>query len=285
MAFLLAVDGGGTGCRAVLTDRSGRVLARGQGGPANIASDPGRAAQNLLDLARGVLAEVVGEGQVTREMGRLSAVMGLAGANLAASVAELRAALPMARLRVESDATIALKGALRDQDGIVAAIGTGSVFIRQLGGAVHRIGGRGFVLGDEGSGAWLGRALLAQTLRASDGFAPLTPLMREVLAELGGVEGVIGFGFAASPADFARFARRLPASQDPAALALLATAAQDIDQSIALLQPDPALPVVLVGGIGESLAPRLAARWQIRPALGSALDGALWLALQEDAPA
>lgn len=285
MAFLLAVDGGGTGCRAVLADRSGRVLARGQGGPANIASDPARAAQNLRDLAAGVLAEVVGAGAVAREMGRVRAVMGLAGANLAASVAELRAALPMAGLRVETDAMIALKGALREGDGIVAAIGTGSVFIRQQGGVVQRIGGRGFVLGDEGSGAWLGRALLARALRAADGFTPLTALLAEVLRELGGVEGVIRFGFTASPADFAAFSPRLLSAPDPAAQALLAAAVADITESIALLQPDPPLPVVFLGGIGESLALRLAGRWQIRPALGSALDGALWLALQEAGPA
>lgn len=285
MAFLLAVDGGGTGCRAVLADRQGTVLARGEGGPANIASDPRQAAQNLRDLARAVLAQVVGAAEVEHELSRLHAVMGLAGANVAQAVAGLRAALPMAALRIEGDALIALKGALQDQDGIVAAIGTGSVFIRQRAGQVHRIGGRGFVLGDEGSGAWLGRALLARALRACDGLVPHTSLLQSVLADLGGAEAVIRFGFAASPADFARLAPRVLASDDPAALALMAVVEADIGGSIAALQTDPPLPVVFLGGIGEALAPRFAAMWPSAPALGTGLDGALWLALREGAGA
>jgi len=67
-------------------------------------------------------------------------------------VERLRAALPFARIRIETDAVAAAKGALRDEDGIVAALGTGSVFAAQRGGEVRQIGGWGLVLGDEGSG-------------------------------------------------------------------------------------------------------------------------------------
>ena len=284
MRLYLGIDGGGTGCRAALADADGQILARAEAGPANIASDPETALQNILAVTHDAVKQVVGSGAAT-ELPRLRVAMGLAGANVAASVARLRAGLPFTALRVETDAMTALKGALHDGDGIVAAVGTGSVFARQLGGVVHRIGGRGWVLGDEGSGAWLGRALLAASLRAGDGLVELTPLLRSVRDELGGDEGIIAFGFTARAADFASFARRIVTSDDPAALALMMQAEADIGAYIALLQPKSAVAVVFLGGIGSAIAPRFAHRWDVLPALGNGVDGALWLARQVKAVA
>lgn len=280
MQFYLGIDGGGTGCRAALANADGQILAQAEGGPANIASDIERALGNILAITKDVLAQVVGTAAVDAEMPRLHVAMGLAGANILACAAQVRATLPFARIRVETDAMTALKGALHDADGIVAVIGTGSVFVRQLGGVVCSVGGRGLALGDEGSGAWLGRALLSASLRAADGFADLTPLLQSVLDELGGDEGVMAFGTTARAADYASFARRIVGSDDPTARRLMTTANADINASIALLQPDPALPVVFLGGLGAYIAPRFVNRWTIRPALGTGVDGALWLARQ-----
>jgi glucosamine kinase len=131
----------------------------------------------------------------------------------------------------------------------------------------------------------VGRALLAAALRAVDGFAPMTPILQSVLDERGGVDGVIAFGFTARPTDFAGYARRLVGSDDPAAAALMQQAQSEIAASIALLQPARVLPVVFLGSLGLAIAPQFANRWDIRAALGSGLDGALWLALHEECPA
>jgi glucosamine kinase len=275
MALFLGIDGGGTGCRAAVADGSGRILGQGRAGPANIASDVMGARDNILAAAREALVAATGSDVA---LPGLSAGLGLAGANAAGVVARLRAALPFQRIRVETDAIAAVKGALGDRDGIVAAIGTGSVFASQIGGQIRQIGGWGLVLGDEGSGARLGRSLLAAALGAVDGFRPMTPLLADVLREQGGMEGVIAFSLAARPADFAVLAPRVLASDDPAAVGLMAAAAEDVAASIAVLQPDPPLPVTFIGGLGAALATRLAGRWPIAPAQGSALDGALILA-------
>lgn len=285
MRLLLGIDGGGTGCRAVLADADGRILARAEGGPANISSDPDAALRNILVVTNDALVEAIGTAAATTELPRLRVVMGLAGANVPASVSRLREGLPFVALRVESDAMIALKGALQDTNGIVAAIGTGSVYARQLDGTVRSIGGHGLVLGDEGSGAWLGRGLLSASLRAVDGLCAMTPMLQSILDDLGGVEGVISFGLSARPVDFADIARRIVGSNDPAAKSLMAQADADISASIAVLQPEPSVPVVFLGGLGPALAPRFANRWDIRPALGTGLDGALWMALNEECPA
>jgi glucosamine kinase len=169
MTLYLGIDGGGTGCRAAVADEDGRILGHGTAGPANIASDPDGAACNILAAAWAALSA---SARPEADFAGLHAGLGLAGANAHGTVERLRAALPFARIRIETDAVAAAKGALRDEDGIVAALGTGSVFAAQRGGAVRQIGGWGLVLGDEGSGAWIGRALCAAALRAEDGFVP-----------------------------------------------------------------------------------------------------------------
>lgn len=273
MEFVLAMDGGGTGCRAVLADRAGRVLARAEGGPANIASDPDGAIRNLRTISDAVLQG--------RPRGAVQAVVGLAGVNAAVGEAGLRAGLPFGSLRIETDARTAVAGALQGSDGVVAVLGTGSVFAVQRAGAMRQIGGHGLILGDEAGGAWLGRGLLSAAARAADGLGAMTPLLAGVLDELGGLAGVIAFSLTARPADFARFAPRLIGSDDAAAVALLARAEEEIVRAVEVLRAGEALPVVFLGSLGLALAPRFAGRWPVRQALGTGLDGALWLGLQE----
>jgi len=127
----------------------------------------------------------------------------------------------------------------------------------------------------------LGRALLAEALRAEDGFTPMSPLLQAVLDELGGIEGVISFGFRARPAEFAAFAPRIVTGNDPAGERIFATAVDDIRAMIDTLQTGRDLPVVFLGGLGAHYAARLQGLWPIRPPKGSGLDGALYLARQE----
>lgn len=279
MALFLGIDGGGTGCRAAVADATGHILGIGHAGPANIASDLEAARINILAATTEALTAALGGGSAPRALPTLSAGLGLAGANAAGMSDRLRASLPFARLRVETDAIVAVRGALRDHDGIVAALGTGSVFARQIGGTIRQIGGWGLVLGDEGSGARLGRSLLAAALGAVDGFRPMTPFLRQTLDDHGGPEGVIAFSLSARPVDFAVLAPGILASDDPVATSLLAEATADVATSIQVLQPEgTTLPVTFIGGLGPTYADRLEARWPIALALGTALDGALLLA-------
>ena len=278
MSLFLGIDGGGTGCRAAVADASGRVLGEGEAGPANIASDLAAARTNILAATTAALTAALGAGRVAQVLPTLSAGLGLAGANAAGAVDRLRAGLPFARLRVETDAFAAVKGALRGGDGIVAALGTGSVFARQMDMDIRQIGGWGLVLGDDGSGAWLGRATLRAALQAADGFCPMTPFLRQISAEHGGIQGIIAFSLTARPADFAALVPDILSADDPAIHAILAEATRDVAAGITLLQTDPPLPVTFIGGLGPTYAARLAGRWTVAPAFGSSLDGALLLA-------
>jgi len=278
MQLFLGIDGGGTGCRAALADVEGRILGRGAGGPANISSDTDSALANILSATRAALAEA---GRGPDEVGGVRAVLGLAGANVPEAAERLAAALPFARSRIVSDSMTATVGALQGDDGIVAAIGTGSVFGVSRDGTFRSHGGHGFLLGDEGSGAVLGRTLLSEALRAADGFAPMTPLLKKVLDEHGGPAGVIAFGLAARPVDFARYAPQVVDVDDPAALALFDAAVNQIATLIDCLQEGGQLPVIFLGGLGQAYATRLAGRWDIHAAKGTGLDGAVLLARRE----
>lgn len=277
MALFLGIDGGGTGCRAAVADAAGRVLARAEAGPANIASDMAGATVNILKAAEDALAAVgAAAGQV--RAGQVRAGLGLAGANAAGAAGQLAHSLPFARVQVVTDAVTAVMGALGEADGIVAAMGTGSVFGVQRGGVVRQIGGRGLGLGDEGSGAWIGRAILSRALRAADGLDRGTPLLRALVEEMGGDDRVVAFSLTARPVDYAALVPRVATSDDPAAVAVMQAAEAHVVQAIEVLRAGQDLPVVFLGGLGPSFAARLAGRWPIREPLGTALDGALMLA-------
>ncbi|SOC07537.1 glucosamine kinase [Rhodobacter sp. JA431] len=266
----LGIDGGGSGCRAVLADASGQILARGEGGSANIASDYTTAAARLKALA----LEVIGDHPVAD----VRAVLGVAGANLSGAGGRLAAELPF-RAKVVQDIATSLRGALGQGAGIVAAIGTGSVFARQLHGEVKAIGGWGFRLGDEASGAWMGRLMLNRITRMLDGYTPLTPLAETVLADLGGGPGLVAFTLSKTPGDHARLVYKMAAAlDDPLTQEVMAETQAELRRAIGLLQCDPPLPVVWQGGLGPTLA---LPDWPRAEPLGTAVDGALAMAMDE----
>lgn len=275
MACRLGVDAGGSGCRAVLEDGTGLTLARAGGGPANVASDPAGAIAAILSVIEAVLAG--------HDASRADLCIGIGAAGINATGTgdleqALRGNLPRARVRIESDAVTAALGALGGRDGIVAAMGTGSVFACVEGGRVRQIGGWGFLLGDEGSGAVLGREVLVQALRAQDGHRPMTPLLAQVLNDLGGPMGIVAFAQTSRQPDFAALAPRLIGSPDAAARGIMAAAAAQVAGFVDILQAGRQLPVAFVGGLGPAYAALLADRWPIHPDPGTALDGALLLA-------
>jgi glucosamine kinase len=280
MSFYLGVDGGGTGCRAAVSEDGGRIVGRGQAGPANIVTDPDGARANIV---RAVEQAIAGTGATLRS---LHAVLGLAGANLPDYSARLADTLPFATTRIESDAVIALKGAIGNDDGVVVTLGTGSAFTGQIDGKVKTIGGWGLVLGDEASGAWLGRALLARALLAIDGLVPMTGLLESVIDDHGRPEELVELARKATPSVFGAYAPRiLEAEDDPAARTILGLADRWITRCIDLLAPAGDMPVTFVGGLGPQFARRLSGRYgnRVLKPRGTALDGALWMARQAEA--
>ena len=280
--LVLGVDGGGTGCRARLCAPDGTVLGEGTGGPANLRFGIPEALGAVLDAARGALAAA---GLAEGDLARIDAGMGLAGASESTQAAAARAhPHPFARVIIATDAQIACLGAHAGRDGGIVIVGTGTIAWASIGGRQHRIGGWGYPLSDEGSGAWIGAEALRRALWAHDGRLPRTPLVEAVLARFSGdAHGIVAFMTGAKPRDFGGLAPLVvehAGSGDPVGVELMSEAAAHVDALAARLLALGARSIALSGGLGGMMAPHLSpeTRRHLVPAQGDALDGAVALA-------
>ena len=281
MDHVLGIDGGGTSCRAALATADGVVLGRAKSRAANIRTDLTGARANIVDAARQAF---LAAGRDPELIPLTPAVLGLAGANVGTYRQQLEAILPFRSSRVETDAEIALEGAIGSGDGAMAILGTGTAYMVRKGGRARAIGGWGFQVGDQGSGARIGRDLLEQTLLAHDGVRPGSPLTAEMLAIFrGNPEDVVEFTTNAKPGDFGGFAPKVfdhAANGDAVAVAIVATAIRDVESALAALELLPGAPLCLLGGLAPLYAPLLAERYRaaLKPANDDALGGAVALA-------
>lgn len=283
MQVFIGLDGGGSGCRAVAELPDGQRSAILTGGPANVSTDKAGALAQITAL----LAQIE---TAVRELGNGAplappkVVLGLAGALEADAAPWLCAALPYADITVLGDIEIALTGAFGGSDGLVVVVGTGSALACRRGGQMRRVGGYGLALGDEASGAWIGRAALGARLLALDGLGPDGPLVQDLGGRYSSAAQIIAFSQSAQPADYATFAPLVLEHAQrhcPVAGAILDSACAYLRRAIAQAQRGgPALPVAALGGLGPALLARMQAQGgtglRVVPPQGSALDGALW---------
>jgi glucosamine kinase len=276
---VIGVDGGGTSCRIALCLRGQRTeLTIGQ---ANVTTDFERAVRTISQGLQG-LAEK--SGVSVDKLTGLPAYLGLAGVMSDQMGTRVANALPLSRVRVQDDRISALTGALGNTDGVIAGIGTGSFLARQSGGNIKLIGGYGFRIGDDASGAYLGRALLIRCLHVLDGITPASALTDAVLNDFGHqAERFVEFASHATPGDFGAFAPQIFAAAqtgDVSGLALIQKGADYITAATKALGWRSGDALCLIGGVGPHYAPFLPtdiAAALVKPK-GTGLDGALLLA-------
>jgi glucosamine kinase len=180
---VLGIDAGGTKTVCQVTDNQGTILAETRGAGANL--------QNTGELqVEKTLHAVIQAAAQQADVWPTSACIGMAGVDRPEDAAIVRGILarliPRCAVVVVNDALIALEAGAPGSPGVVVIAGTGSIaYGRNSRGQAARAGGWGYVLGDEGSGYWLGRQALRAVLRASDGRGPQTPLTPRVLAHYG----------------------------------------------------------------------------------------------------
>ncbi|EHN79548.1 ATPase [Streptomyces sp. NRRL WC-3753] len=295
----LAVDSGGSGLRVVVGTVGGdpgplgRRVSREpvRTGPRGI--DPGHLLAQLLPMAR-ALTEETG-------VARLGTVV-VGAAGLATLGDALRAELPGALARelgvrtvaLAADAVTAYVGALGPRAGAVVAAGTGLIAVGTDLSRWHRADGWGHLLGDCGSGAWIGRAGLEAALRAHDGReGGSARLLARAEARFGPAAGLPGQVYPRSdrPAVLASFAPEVAAcaAADRVAAGILRAAARHMADSAAAVCPAGGEPRVAVTGgllrmgdpllvpLGEELAKRLP-QARRTTAEGDPLDGSVRIA-------
>jgi N-acetylglucosamine kinase-like BadF-type ATPase len=187
-SFVIGMDGGGTKTAAIIAALDGTIVAEHVAGPSNFQMiGVETAAQTIFSL----ITECCRSAHCTPSH-VLSVTLGLTGAGRAADQKRMEDGLKKfsrtqgVRLKhviVESDARIALEGAFKGEPGIILIAGTGSIaFGKDSKGVVHRVGGWGRILGDEGSGFFIGRSGLSAVSRFMDGRGNRT-LLTKLVAE------------------------------------------------------------------------------------------------------
>lgn len=278
---ICAVDGGGSGCRAALAGRTGPIGFFGNSGPANFTTDPEQAIANVHSAIADALARA---GLAAEAAGKMCGHVGLAGVLTRADARSVATEMPFAQCIVTDDRAPMVAGALGGSDGVLLSVGTGSFGAVCKAGAVQYVGGWGLTLGDDASGAWLGRELLAWTLRAMDGLVAHSGLTRATAARFDNTPAdIVTFAGTAQPRDYAAFAPEIvdaAIARDTVAHDLMRRGGAYLASVVASADPAPDAVLCLAGGLGPQYAPYLPKQDQhrLRDPLGTALEGGVALA-------
>ncbi|MEU8568998.1 BadF/BadG/BcrA/BcrD ATPase family protein [Streptomyces pathocidini] len=327
--LVVGIDAGGTRTRAALASTAGpdaagpdMVLGTGGAGAGNALSVP---ADRLTDHLAQALAAAVPPGQRAYVRAVVAGVAGCAGTpparagdgprtdpgSVSAGKA-LRAALsrlgfaPDVPLRLHSDTEVAFAAAPgAPADGLILIAGTGAVAARVAGRHQTEVAdGDGWLLGDSGSGFWIGRRGVRRALAALDGRGRATSLTSAVTAYYLGkaVETrpadpavcqevrarVVRAVQERPPVDLARVCPLVTAAAgegDAVAARILDAAAERLVTTVQALSPAAGEALVTSGGLlgpGGPLLPRFTARVAglgLRPVpVADGLPGAVALA-------
>ncbi|MCR6499913.1 N-acetylglucosamine kinase [Shinella sp. CPCC 101442] len=249
--YILGIDGGGTSCRAAVARPDGIIMGRGKSGAANILTDPNNAIISITEAAKAAYRDA---GLDEAGVNNASAFLGLAGTNVGDLTRYVHDRLPFRHTAIDSDGLIALQGAIGDEDGAVAILGTGSIYMGRKDGTVRYIGGWGFTVGDLGGGARLGHALLQEALLAHDGVHPRSPVTDAIIEEFKhDPRGIVEFARLSKPGDFGRFAPLLfdhARQGDAQAIAIVKAGAATVNESLdAIMMLAGAPRLCLLGGL------------------------------------
>ncbi|MDC9823165.1 BadF/BadG/BcrA/BcrD ATPase family protein [Devosia sp. ZB163] len=197
--YYLGVDGGGTNCRIRLADENLNTLADAAGGRSNLQIEAGEPAyRSIMEGSKEAFAKA---GIDYSEAANTYACFGMAGGRLpSAREAFEKRPWPFAGVKVYDDIDIARAGAHGGEDGAVIIVGTGSAALAMVDGKRHQAGGWGFQIGDQMSGAILGRELVRRAVEADDGLVPGSELTQAVVDKLGGsIDAVMDWSFPQDP--------------------------------------------------------------------------------------
>jgi glucosamine kinase len=282
--FFLGIDGGGTRCRARLETADGTVLGRGLSGPASMRFGLELVRDSIMGATLQAMKEA---GLDETALTDTYAGVGLAGTGHVGAREALESwPHPFAGAWFEGDGYTAYLGAFGGADGGIVIAGTGSIGITYQGKTV-RVGGYGFPISDEGSGADIGLNALRHSLRTLDGREQPSDFSRDILARYRNDPArAIKWAQEGSATDYASLApivTRHAASGDPAALKLIRQAAAQIAEIAETLFLKGVPQVAVIGGLANILKtympPDIANRL-VSP-LADAMAGGILLAKQK----
>lgn len=186
MKFVIGIDGGGTKTKAVLAKTNGEIFGIVQSGISNFQRV---GSEGITEVCLDILKQLNQKLAIEKENIDHWA-LGLAGAgrieDQKATCKAVEALGFEGKVSVQSDAYVALMGAFSGNPGLIVIAGTGSIcFGLDESGQLHRSGGWGYLLGDEGSGFYIGHQSILAALKDQDGRGKQTILREKVEKSLG----------------------------------------------------------------------------------------------------
>jgi glucosamine kinase len=268
---ILGIDAGGSGTRAVILEH-GTVTAQPDGAPMNALLTGGFVER---------LAEIIEAARPT------AAGIGLPGVRTEGQARRIGQTLTRQTgcpVHVCGDAETARAGAFLGAPGVVVIAGTGSAAFGWDGENQARAGGHGFLLGDEGSAYWIGRAAARAALRFQDQLGGSEPIHRAVVLATGQSLNALISATSAHPAERWRLTALAPvltalAAEDPEARRIADRAAGHLAALAEAVQKRLG-PLPVAGAGGVFAAPAIWDRFAeltgaTRPLAGPAVGAAL----------
>lgn len=178
--MIIGIDGGGTKTKFTLFTHDAKQLQSVTLGSCHVLQVSMQEMEDVL--TSGVEAVLKGQ-DVNLEDVVICAGMGGYGQNQSIRTTietVFKNCFPHCKVLLYNDAQIAVAGALGGNDGTVIISGTGSIALTLQDHEFKRVGGWGYILGDEGSSYWLGKKVLSIFTKQADGRMEKTPLYKEV---------------------------------------------------------------------------------------------------------
>jgi N-acetylglucosamine kinase-like BadF-type ATPase len=264
MPLFLGIDGGQSTTTAVIGDESGRILGSGRGGPCNhVSGSEGR--QKFFNAVGICLRLACAEAGLDASTVTFESVCAGFSGGPGDKAVYLREFVRAKEYDATTDAVIALSGATAGEPGIICIAGTGSIaYGRNAGRKLARVGGWGYIFGDEGGAFDLTRQALRAMLRHEEGWGPDTVLHQALLAETGALDAndlMHRFYTTEFPrpaiASLAKVVDRVANTGDPVARNIVVNAAQQLATAVSavrmqLFERAEAAKVAHIGGVFKS---------------------------------
>ena len=253
--LFIGIDVGGTSCQATAFSNDGKALAHAQAASVNLGVD----VSSVIVALDSVLAQLTQQLQLS--IAQVPMGIGCAGfSHIDARQRLLLWAQQFPHCHITSDIQIATLGANGGGECAVVIVGTGSCGAQYQNKQFVQIGGHGLLLGDHGSGGWLGVQAIKHLLAVKEQCAPATLLSHTIatfiaelnLGDASLEQSLVQYFNQYSSHDFALLAPsvfKCAQQGDAQALHLIETGLGHIEKLIRRVSANGTLPVFYVGGV------------------------------------
>lgn len=185
MSYVIGIDGGGTKTALKLADEKGNIILTLEGGPCNINSMEKKSVEKMM---KELINNSLEKAQLSMEDIKTLCI-GTAGVDRPSDKAIMEEIIRGTgfdgKAIITNDAVTALYGGVGGDEGVILISGTGSIcYGRNSEGETKRAGGWGHLIGDEGSGYYIGISAINRIAKGHDGIEERTVMTDLILEHL-----------------------------------------------------------------------------------------------------